>query len=93
MKLNELVDLISIRQYVVNATGNSSIDRATVNYMNGALLMIDKKIVSLLQSDEFREYIDYKDVRQAIKNVADLNNIKSGLQKNPHSGQWEKISK
>jgi hypothetical protein len=61
--------------------------------MNGALLMIDKKIVSLLQSDDFREYVNYGDVRKAVEEVASLNNIKSGLQRNPHSGQWEKIPK
>lgn len=93
MDLKELTDLIAIRQYVVNSTGNSTIDRATVNYMNGALLMIDKKIVKLLQGDEFREYIEYKDVRKAIEEVANINNIKSGLQRNPNSGQWEKVPK
>jgi hypothetical protein len=93
MNLKELVDLITIRQYVVNSTANSTIDRATVNYMNGALLMIDKKILRILQSDEFKEYVDYKDVRKAIEDVANINNIKAGLQRNPHNGQWEKIPK
>lgn len=93
MDLSELVNLITIRQYVVNSTGNSSIDRPTVNFMNGALLMIDKKIISLLQGDEFRGYIEYKDVRKAIEEVAHNNNIKSGLQRNPHTGNWEKIPK
>jgi hypothetical protein len=89
----EIVDLISIRQYVVNATANPAIDRATVNYMNGLLLMIDRKITGLLQSDEFKDYIDYKDVRKAIEEVASINNIKSGLQRNPRTGQLEKIPK
>lgn len=93
MNLKELVDLITIRQYVVNSTGNASIDRSTVNYMNGALLMIDKKIVGLLQSDDFKKYIDYKDVRKAIEEVANNNNIKSGLQRNPNTGHWEKVPK
>lgn len=93
MDLTELVNLITIRQYVVNSTGNSSIDRATVNYMNGSLLLIDKKIVELLQADDFKKYIDYKDVRKAIEDVANINNIRSGLQRNPNSGQWEKITK
>ena len=81
MELKELVDLITIRQYVVNATGNSAIDRATVNVMNGMLILIDRKIMSLLQSDDFKEYIDYKNVRQAIEDVARITNIKSGLKK------------
>lgn len=93
MDLTELVDLITIRQYVVNSTANPALDRATVNYMNGTLLMLDKKIVSLLQSKDFREYINYGDVRSAIEEVSRNTNIKSGLQRNPHTGQLEKISK
>lgn len=79
MDLTELINLIAIRQYVINSTGNSSIDRATVNYMNGALLLIDKKIIEILQNDQFKTYINYKDVKQAINNVAKLNDIKSGI--------------
>lgn len=77
----EIVDLINIRQYVVNATANPTMDRAAVNYLNGALIMIDKKIMSLLQSDSFKEYINYGDVRKAIEEVAKITNIKSGLKK------------
>jgi hypothetical protein len=81
MDLTELTDLISIRQYVVNSTANPAIDRETVNYMNGLLIMLDKKIVTLLKSDDFKEYINYKDVRKAIEEVARITNIKSGLRK------------
>lgn len=90
MDLKELVDLINIRQYVVNATANPAIDRNTVNYMNETLLMLDKKITGLLQSDEFKDYIDYKDIQNVKKQVAEITNIKSGLQRNPHTGQLEK---
>jgi hypothetical protein len=79
MQLKELTDLIVIRQYVVNSTANPAVDRKTVNYLNGALLMIDKKIIGLLQSDDFKKYIDYQDVRKAIEEVAHLNDIKSGI--------------
>jgi hypothetical protein len=79
MDLKEITDLITIRQYVVNSTGNPSIDRKTVNYMNGMLLMLDKKIVELLQSDTFKEYMNYQDVGKAIQEVAKLNDIKSGI--------------
>lgn len=81
MDLRELVDLISIRQYVINSTGNPAIDRATVNMMNGMLLLIDKKILSILQGDEFKEYINYADVQQAKIDAARITNIKSGLNK------------
>lgn len=81
MQLKELNDLINVRQYVVNSTGNSSIDRATVNYMNNLLIMIDRKIIDILKSDDFKEYVNYKDVRQAIEEVVKITNIKSGLKK------------
>jgi hypothetical protein len=81
MDLQELVNLITIRQYVINSTGNSTIDRATVNVMNGTLLLIDKKIIALLQSNEFKEYINYADVQAAKIEARNITNIKSGLKK------------
>lgn len=81
MDLKELVDLIAIRQYVVNATANPALDRAAVNYLNGSLILLDKKIMTALQSDSFKEYIDYKNVRSAIEEVAKITNIKSGLKR------------
>ena len=81
MDLKELVDLIAIRQYVVNATANPALDRAAVNYLNGSLILLDKKIMASLQSDAFKECIDYKNVRSAIEEVAKITNIKSGLKR------------
>lgn len=81
MELKEIVDLITIRQYVANAVGNSSIDRATVNYMNNSLIMIDRKIINLLKEDEFKSYINYENVRQSIQEVRNLNDIKSSIKK------------
>lgn len=91
MNLKELTDLINIRQYVINSTSNPTIDRATVNAMNGTLILIDKKIIAILTGQEFRDYIGYADVKKAIEEVANANNIKSGLRRNPHTGQLEKI--
>lgn len=79
MDLKEITDLIAIRQYVVNSTNNPAIDRTTVNFMNGVLILLDNKIIGLLQSDDFKEYVDYKDVKKAIQEVAKITNIKSGL--------------
>jgi hypothetical protein len=79
MDLKELVDLITIRQYVVNSTGNPAIDRATVNMMTGMLLMIDKKIIDIIGGDDFKEYINYADVQAAKIAAANITNIKSGL--------------
>lgn len=81
MELKELTELIAVRQYVVNSTANPTIDRETVSYMNGLLILIDRKIVSLLKGDDFKKYIDYQNVRQAIEEVAKITNIKSGLKR------------
>jgi hypothetical protein len=81
MDLKELVDLIAIRQYVVNSTGNPTISKATVNVMNGMLLLLDKKILDIIQSDDFKEYVNYADVQQAKIDAYNITNIKSGLKK------------
>lgn len=81
MDLRELVDLITIRQYVVNSTANPAIDRETVNFMIGSLLLIDKKIIGILKDKEFKEYINYGDVQKAKIEAAQITNIKSGLKK------------
>lgn len=93
LDIQEIVNLITIRQYVVNSTANPALDRKSVNYMNGVLLMTDKKIMSLLEDDRFKDYINYQDVRKAVEEVVNNNNIKSGLQRNPSTGHWEKIPK
>jgi hypothetical protein len=81
MDLKELSDLITIRQYVVNSTGNMSLDRPTVNELNGILILLDKKIVGILKGTEFKDYIGYEGVKQAIEDVVRITNIKSGLKK------------
>jgi hypothetical protein len=79
MDLQEINDLINIRKYVANSLENHTIDRATVNVLNGMLILIDNKIIKMLQNDSFKEYIGYKDVRKAIEEVARITNIKSGI--------------
>ena len=79
MKLNELNELIVIRNYVCNSTGNGAIDKTTINYLNNLLLLIDKKIIELLSSEDFKEYIHYGDLQEAIAKVRKITNIKSGI--------------
>lgn len=79
MDMKEITDLIAIKQYVVNSINNSSIDRSTVSMLNGMSILIDNKIIGILQSEEFKEYINYKDVKKAIQDVVKITNIKSGL--------------
>lgn len=79
--LDEITNLINIRAYVSNSINNPVIDKSTVNYLNGALILIDKKIITLLQSSEFKEYINYSDVIKAIQEARNITNIKSSIKK------------
>ncbi len=81
MDLQEITNLISLRQYVQDSLSNPTIDRQTISYLNGVLIMIDKKLIAQLKSDEFKEYINYSDVKQSIEDVARITNIKSGLKR------------
>jgi hypothetical protein len=78
MDLRELVDLIAIRQYVINASGNFAISKTVINTMSDMLLSLDAKILDLLQSDEFKQHIGYQDTRQARIEAAQRN-IKSAV--------------
>ena len=77
----ELTNLISLRQYVSNSIDNAMIDRKTVKYLSGVLILIDKKLLGLLQSDSFKDYINYTDVNNAILDAVRVSNIKSSLNK------------
>lgn len=82
MNFQELTDLIAIRNYVSNTINNTnSIDRATVSELSGTLILLDKKILNIIKGTDFKSFINYQDVKQAIKEVVDLNNIRSGLKK------------
>ena len=79
--LSELVGLITVRQYVVNSVGNHMLDKATVNYMNGLSMLMDKKIVGLLKSKQFKDYVNYQDIKQTIEDVVKITNIKYNMKK------------
>lgn len=79
MDLEELIALIKIREYVINSIALPTIDRKTVNELNGILLLLDKKIIGLLTGDDFKDYIGYKDVQQAKEAAARITNIYSGI--------------
>lgn len=79
MDLKELTDLIEIRQYVVNNVALPTIDRKTVNELNGILLLLDQKIIGILTGADFKDYIGFKDVEAAKKAAAQITNIYSGI--------------
>ena len=81
MNLQELLDLIAIRAYVVNAVANPIFERNIVRDLDGILILLDKRIAKILTGPEFKEYIGYADVRRAIEEVVRVTNIKSGIKK------------
>ena len=83
MNLKEISDLIQIRQYMCNSISNSNIDKATVNSLNSMIILLDNKIISLLQSESFKTFIDFKDIKKAINEINKDTSIKSGMIKRP----------
>lgn len=79
MDFEELIALIEIRKYVVNSIALPAIDRKTVNELNGILLLLDNKIISILTGSDFKDYIGYKDVQQAKEAAARITSIYSGI--------------
>jgi hypothetical protein len=81
MNMQELLDLIAIRTYVVNSVANPIFDRGIIKDLDGILILLDKRIASILTGKEFKEYIGFSDVRKAIEEVRFQTNIKSGIRK------------
>jgi hypothetical protein len=81
MELQELLDLIAIRSYVVNSVANPTVERKTIKDLDGILILLDKRIVSILVGEDFKEYIGFADVNKAIQDVRRITNIKSGIVK------------
>jgi hypothetical protein len=79
MDLQELLELIKIREYVVHNVALPTIDRKTVNELNGILLLLDQKIIGILTGTEFKDYIGYKNVEEAKRQAAQITNIYSGI--------------
>ncbi len=74
MKLSEIVNLIKIKEYVSDAVGLFSIEKQTIRELNDTLILIDKKIIELVTSKEFKEYIDYDHVKEAKQEVLRIAN-------------------
>lgn len=79
MKLNEIIDLIKIKNYAFSIVNSTSSSKENTKYMNNIIILIDKKINNLLASEAFKEYIDYDSIEDAIKEVRNNSNIKNGI--------------
>ena len=79
MNLEEISNLIQIRQYVSESVNNYGIDKSVIPELNGMVILLDKLIIEKLMTDEFKQYINFADKAKAVAEVARRNNIKSGL--------------
>ncbi len=79
MDFTELSSLISIKEYISFAVNNSNIPRKQANELNNIMILVDKKIVEKLTGPEFKEYVGFSGVKQAVDEAVQLNNIKSAF--------------
>jgi hypothetical protein len=74
MNTKEIIDLISIREYVNMCSDNNYIDSKTSREIRNMLFAIDKKITDLLKSDDFKSYIEYENIGKIISEVRQSDN-------------------
>ena len=77
MEFEKIEKLFSVREYIVSYLSSSVKSNVKiVNYLNNCLSMIDKKIISYLSSDEFKEFINYEGYDNDNKfNLSKLNGV------------------
>lgn len=73
MKLDEIVSLIKIRDYIASSLNNSNINRKVLHELEASQLLIDKKIIAMMQGDDFKEYIDFDSAADVIAERRRLN--------------------
>ncbi len=81
MKINEISDLIAIRNYVQLSQDNYNLRKEQVAELRTILILLDKKLANALTGAEFKEFVNFEEAKAAIAEVAAINNIKSGLKK------------
>ena len=74
MNTKEIIDLISIREYVNMCSDNNYIDSKTSREIRNMLFAIDKKITDLLKSEDFKSYIEYENIGKIISEVKQSDN-------------------
>ena len=77
MNLQEIKLLIDIKQYLLTAVDNYTIPKSDIKELNSMILLIDKKIISILTGTEFKEYINFEIADKVVRDAAMTNNILS----------------
>ena len=77
--LQEMDALINLRGFVTVMLNNYNRSKTEVNEIIAMATLIDNKIVSMLLSNEFKDYIHFNEAKTALAKARENNNIKSGL--------------
>lgn len=80
MDVKEIQSLIDIRDYVMLMINNYNREKSELADFRSMLILIDNKIVNMLLSDEFKEYVNFNDAKRAVAKAAEVN---SALLKKP----------
>lgn len=73
MDFEDIKSLIMIRDYIQKYVERPKVDNRIVNYLNNCALLIDRKIITHLNSPEFKKLINYEGAPDLTVN---LNNLK-----------------
>lgn len=76
MKINQMAELILIRNYIANSIDNHNFKRDKVNQLNNILITLDKNLTDEIISDKFKSNLNLLNVEDAVKEVIDNNNLK-----------------
>jgi hypothetical protein len=71
--------LINLRGFVTLMINNYNRSKTEVADIIAMSTLIDNKIVSMLLSDEFKDYVHFNEAKNALAKARENNNIKSGL--------------
>ncbi len=81
MDVKEIQALINVREYVNQMINNYNRSKSEVVDLRAMLILIDDKVVSMLMSSDFKDYVNFDNARAAIQKAASNNDIKSGMKK------------
>lgn len=93
MNLKDISSLIQIRDYIERTINNYSLAKTSVAELKTMLILMDKKIVSLLIGEDssnpeepktspLKEFLNYADTKDAaVREAAANSSIKSGLKR------------
>jgi hypothetical protein len=85
MDLQEIVNLIQVRNYVLMAVNNSAIDKKKAHALNDIQVLLDKTIIEHILDQDFKDLIGFEGVEAAVRAAALNNNIKTGMKSSKES--------